>query len=181
MRNSKIDRLVQLEKLGRCPGREGIFGCLYQHHCDSSIFTMRILGLDYGRKRIGVAICDEMGVVARSLATIERKTIKKDMAEIKRLAEELDIEKIVIGYPLTLDGKEGIQCERVSKFSEMIEERLALPVVKWDESLSTREAEDFLIEADMGRKKRRKRVDKLAAAIILQRYLDHLKAGSQDD
>jgi putative Holliday junction resolvase len=142
---------------------------------------MRILGLDYGRKRIGVAICDELGLVARSLLAIERKTIKKDMAEIEMLAHEYDVEKIVIGYPLTLDGKEGIQCKRVSKFSEMIEERLSLPVVKWDESLSTKEAEDFLLEADMGRKKRRKRVDKLAAAIILQRYLDRVKAGSQDD
>jgi putative Holliday junction resolvase len=142
---------------------------------------MRILGLDYGRKRIGVAICDELGLVARSLLATERKTIKKDMAEIERLAHEYDVEKIVIGYPLTLDGKEGIQCKRVSKFSEMIEERLSLPVVKWDESLSTKEAEDILLEADMGRKKRRKRVDKLAAAIILQRYLDRVKAGSQDD
>jgi putative Holliday junction resolvase len=142
---------------------------------------MRILGLDYGRKRIGVAICDEMGVVARSLLAIERKTIEKDMAAIQRLAEEFDVEKVVIGYPLTLDGKEGIQCERVSKFAEMIEERLSLPVVKWDESLSTKEAEDILIEADTGRKKRRKRVDKLAAAIILQRYLDRVKTGSQHD
>jgi putative Holliday junction resolvase len=142
---------------------------------------MRILGLDYGRKRIGVAICDEMGVVARSLVAIERKTIEKDMAEIERLACEYDVEKIVIGYPLTLDGKEGIQCKRVSKFSEMIEERLSLPVIKWDESLSTKEAEDILIEADMGRKKRRKSVDKLAAAIILQRYLDRLKTGRLPD
>ncbi|MEA3470423.1 MAG: Holliday junction resolvase RuvX [Thermodesulfobacteriota bacterium] len=139
---------------------------------------MRILGLDYGRKRIGVAICDEMGVVARSLCAIERKGLEKDMAEIKRLAGEFNVEKIVIGYPLTLDGKEGIQCKRVSKFAEMLEERLSLPIVKWDESLSTKEAEDILIEADMCRKKRRKRVDKLAAAIILQRYLDRPKTGS---
>jgi putative Holliday junction resolvase len=142
---------------------------------------MRILGLDYGRKRIGVAICDEMGLVAHSLLAIERKTIKKDLAEIQRLAREFHVEKIVIGYPLTLDGKEGIQCKRVSKFSEMIEERLSLTVVKWDESLSTKEAEDILLEADMSRKKRRKRVDKLAAAIILQRYLDSLKTGSRHD
>jgi len=142
---------------------------------------MRILGLDYGRKRIGVAICDEMGLVARSLLTIERKTIKKDITEIERIAREHDVERIVIGYPLTLDGKEGIQCQRVSKFSKMIEERLSLPIVKWDESLSTKEAEDLLLEADMGRRKRRKGVDKLAAAIILQRYLDCLQAGSQDD
>jgi putative Holliday junction resolvase len=128
-----------------------------------------------------VAICDEMGLVARSPLAIERKTIKKDLAEIQRLAREFHVEKIVIGYPLTLDGKEGIQCQRVSKFSEMIEERLSLTVVKWDESLSTKEAEDILLEADMSRKKRRKRVDKLAAAIILQRYLDSLKTGSRHD
>ncbi len=142
---------------------------------------MRILGLDYGKERIGVAICDEMGIVARSLCAIERKSLEKDMAEIKRLAGEFAVEKIVIGYPLTLDGKEGIQCERVSRFADMLEERLSLPVVKWDESLSTKEAEGFLIEADMSRKKRKKRVDKLAAAIILQRYLDSLKTGSLHD
>ncbi len=142
---------------------------------------MRILGLDYGKERIGVAICDEMGIVARSLCAIERKSLEKDMAEIKRLAGEFAAEKIVIGYPLTLDGKEGIQCERVSRFADMLEERLSLPVVKWDESLSTKEAEGFLIEADMSRKKRKKRVDKLAAAIILQRYLDSLKTGSLHD
>ncbi len=142
---------------------------------------MRILGLDYGKERIGVAICDEMGIVARSLCAIERKGLEKDMAEIKRLAGEFVVEKIVIGYPLTLDGKEGIQCERVSRFADMLEERLSLPVVKWDESLSTKEAEGFLIEADMSRKKRKKRVDKLAAAIILQRYLDSLKTGSLHD
>lgn len=142
---------------------------------------MRILGLDYGRKRIGVAISDELGVAARSLSTIERKTLDKDRAEIKRLVEEFDVERIVIGYPLTLDGKEGIQCERVSKFVVILEERISIPVVKWDESLSTKEAEDVLIEANMGRKKRRKVVDKLAAAIILQRYLDSSKAGSADE
>lgn len=142
---------------------------------------MRILGLDYGQKRIGVAICDEMGVVARSLKAIERNTIERDIAEIKRLTDEFDVEKIVIGYPLTLDGKEGVQCRRVSRFSQMIEDRLSLPVVKWDESLSTKEAEDILIEADMGRRKRRKKIDKMAAAIILQRYLDFLKRKSVHD
>jgi putative Holliday junction resolvase len=134
---------------------------------------MRILGLDYGSKRIGVAICDELGIIARSLCFIMRKGYENDVAEIGKLVQEFGAEKIVIGYPVTLGGKEGIQCERVLKFTEVLESKLSIPVVKWDESLSTKEAEDILIEADMSRKKRKKIVDKMAAAIILQRYLDN--------
>jgi len=135
---------------------------------------MRILALDYGSKRIGVALCDELGITAQGLATITRKSRARDIEKISGFVEEYNVEKIVIGYPVKLDGTEGIQCEKVSKFAEILSSHLSMPVIKWDESLSTKEAETILIEADMKRKKRKKVIDKLAAAIILQGYLDHL-------
>jgi putative Holliday junction resolvase len=136
---------------------------------------MRILGLDYGSKRIGVSVCDELGLTAQGLATIERKNELRDLEAIAGYVEEYNIEKIVIGYPVRLDGTEGIQCEKVNRFVAVLETRFPLTVIKWDESLSTKEAERILIEANMSRKKRKSVVDKLAATIILQDYLDHLR------
>ncbi|MBN2538822.1 MAG: Holliday junction resolvase RuvX [Deltaproteobacteria bacterium] len=140
---------------------------------------MRILGLDYGEKRIGAAISDELGMTARGIATITRTYWKKDIQQIEGLVREYDVEKIVIGYPVRLDGSEGIQCEKVDMFVDALEKGISVPVVKWNEALSTKEAEDLLREADMNRKKRRAVVDKLAAAIILQDYLDYLR--NKDD
>ena len=136
---------------------------------------MRVLGLDYGEKRIGVAICDELGMTARGIATIVRKYWKRDIEQIAGLVREYDVEKIVVGYPVKLDGTEGIQCEKVNRFIDVLEGGVSMPVVKWNEALSTKEAESLLIEADMNRRKRRRVVDKLAAAIILQDYLDHMR------
>jgi putative Holliday junction resolvase len=135
---------------------------------------MRILGIDYGDKRIGVAVCDELGLTAQGLATIVRKDVERDIAAIAEYITEYHVEKIVIGYPVMLDGSEGIQCEKVNRFIDILQSRFSLSVIKWDESLSTKEAEKILIEANMSRKKRKKVVDKLAAIIILQGYLDYL-------
>lgn len=135
---------------------------------------MRILGIDYGSKRIGLSVCDELGFTAQGLATITRKNKKKDMEEISGFVEKYNVEKIVIGFPVRLDGTEGIQCEKVNRFAGILEKRFSIPVIKWDESLSTKEAERILIEANMNRKKRKGVVDKLAATIILQGYLDYL-------
>lgn len=136
---------------------------------------MKVLGLDYGEKRIGVAICDDLGMTARGIATIARKYWKRDIEQIAGLVSEYDVEKIVVGYPVRLDGTEGIQCEKVNRFIDVLERGVSVPVVKWNEALSTKEAESLLIEADMNRRKRRGVVDKLAAAIILQDYLDHMR------
>jgi putative Holliday junction resolvase len=137
---------------------------------------MRILSLDHGSKRIGVAICDELGLTAQGLATIERKSLKSDLEEISKFIREYNVEKIVIGFPKRLDGTEGIECEKVSKFAKILESKFSLPVIKWDETLSTKDAEEILIEANMSRKKRKKVIDKLAACFILERYLDHLRS-----
>lgn len=133
---------------------------------------MRILSLDYGSKRIGVAVCDELGMTAQGLATIARKNRRKDLEEIAGFIRTYSVEKIVIGYPIRLDGTEGIECEKINKFASMLESTFSLPVIKWDETLSTKEAEEILFRANIARNKRRNIVDKLAATLILQGYLD---------
>jgi len=134
---------------------------------------MRILGLDYGEKRIGVAVCDELGMTTRGIATVTRKYWKRDIEQIAALVREYAARMIVVGYPVRLDGTEGIQCEKVNGFIEALKEGVCVPVVKWNEALSTKEAEGLLREADVKRRKRRGVVDRVAAAIILQDYLDH--------
>lgn len=136
---------------------------------------MRILGLDYGSKRIGVAVCDELEITAQGQATINRKNQKHDLEEIAKVIRTYAVEKIVIGYPIKLDGSEGIQCEKISKFAKLLEAKLCLPVIKWDETLTTKEAEDILIQAHVRREKRKRVVDKIAATLILQGYLDSRK------
>ena len=133
---------------------------------------MRILGLDYGEKRIGVAICDELGMTAQGLPTIIRKSKKHDLDILGNLIKSYNVEKIVIGYPVRLDGSEGIQCEKVNRFSVLLDKTFSLPVIKWPETLSTKEAEEILINSGVRWQKRKKMVDKLAACLILQNYLD---------
>ena len=135
---------------------------------------MRILGLDYGEKRIGVAICDELGFTAQGRPTIIRKTKKHDWEILGSLIRNYKVEKIVIGYPVRLDGSEGIQCEKVNRFTALLEAAFFLPVVKWPETLSTKEAEEILINSGVRWEKRKKMVDKLAACIILQGFLDSI-------
>jgi len=133
---------------------------------------LRILCLDYGEKRIGAAICDELGMTAQGLPTIIRKTKKHDIEILSNLIKSYNVEKILIGYPVRLDGSEGIQCEKVNRFSVLLEKTLYLPVIKWPETLSTKEAEEILINSGIRWQKRKKMVDKLAACLILQNYLD---------
>jgi putative Holliday junction resolvase len=135
---------------------------------------MRILGLDYGDRRIGVAICDELGMTARGITTVVRKNRDADLAAIAGFVERFGVEKIVIGYPLRLDGSEGIQCDKVNRFARRLETRLSIPVIRRDETLSTKEAEEPLRKTGVRREKRRGIVDRLAASIILQGYLDAL-------
>jgi putative Holliday junction resolvase len=136
---------------------------------------MRILGLDYGSKRIGVAVSDELEITAQGLTTITRKNQKHDLDEIAKIIKTYSVEKIVIGYPIKLDGSEGIQCEKISRFAKRLEANLRIPVIKWDETLTTKEAEDILIQAHVRREKRKRVVDKIAAILILQGYLDNRK------
>lgn len=133
---------------------------------------MRILGLDYGSKRIGVAISDELGFTAQGLATILRKDRNYDMQKIAEVVKTYNVEKIVVGYPIRLDGTEGIQCDKVNRFIGLLEANIQTPVIRWDETLTTKTAEDILIAANIRREKRKNIIDKLAAQLILQNYLD---------
>ncbi|HNZ10630.1 MAG: putative Holliday junction resolvase [Deltaproteobacteria bacterium ADurb.Bin151] len=140
---------------------------------------MRILGLDYGEKRIGVAVCDELGITAQGLPTLIRQTQKHDLEVLNRWIQQYSIQEIVIGYPLRLDGSEGIQCEKVKRFALLLEKKFMLPVIKWPETLSTKEAEEILITSGVRWRKRKEKVDRLAACLILQSYLDQIsKSGA---
>jgi putative Holliday junction resolvase len=136
---------------------------------------MRTLSLDYGSKRIGVAICDELGITAYGITTIIRRNRKQVLEALAELIRQYGVEKIVIGYPVKLDGTTGIQCEKVETFSKVLEATFALPVIKWDETLTTKEAEDILFQANVRRKKKKKLVDQLAATLILKGYLASLE------
>lgn len=133
---------------------------------------MRILGLDVGDVRIGVAVSDPLKIIARGLDFIKRTNVKEDMEAIKELVDEHEVEEIVVGLPKMMSGEIGPQARKVQDFAEALGATIEIPIVMWDERLSTVAATRVLIEADMSRKKRKKVVDKVAAALILQGYLD---------
>lgn len=133
---------------------------------------MRIMGLDMGSHTIGLAISDESGLIAQSLETIRRKSTEEDLKEITRVIDQFKIEKIVVGLPKNMNGTLGKQAEMVLEWIEGLKKRISLPVVTWDERLTTVGATKILLEADLSRKKRKKVVDQLAAALILQGFLD---------
>ncbi|MDA8124452.1 MAG: Holliday junction resolvase RuvX [Deltaproteobacteria bacterium] len=139
------------------------------------------MGIDYGERRIGVALCDELGMTAQGVATLYRKNREADLAAIAALVERFAVERIVIGYPLRLDGSEGIQCEKINRFSRRLGARTQVPVLRWDETLSTKEAEEVLRRQGVRPEKQREVVDRVAAAIILQGYLDALARGDKAD
>jgi putative Holliday junction resolvase len=130
------------------------------------------MGLDVGDKTIGVALSDELGVTAQPFQTLKRKGHAEDLRTIRRIVDERGVSAVIVGLPKNMDGTIGRQARRVMSFAERIEAALDVPVVHWDERLSTVAAERILIQGDVSRAKRKKHVDKLAAAVILQGYLD---------
>ncbi len=141
----------------------------------------RILALDYGTKRIGVALSDELGWTAQPLETIERRTLVRDIAHIEQLVQGHEVKEVLIGLPLRLDGEEGPAVQAVHEFIAHLGEAVSVPIVTWDERMTTRSAEDLLIAADVSRRKRKGVVDRVAAAILLQSYLEsQTPAGAHD-
>jgi putative Holliday junction resolvase len=132
----------------------------------------RILALDHGTKRIGVALSDELGWTAQPLETFERRTLERDIAHIRELVQTHNVERVLLGLPLRLNGEEGPAARSVREFVTRLGEALPVPVVTWDERMTTKAAEELLIAADVSRKKRRGAVDRVAAAILLQSYLE---------
>lgn len=133
---------------------------------------MRILGLDIGTKRIGVAVSDDMAIIANGRETLERRGLDEDLKAISDISKKEKVQMIVVGLPKNMDGSIGIMARDVMDFASQLGEFTGLPVKLWDERLSTVEAEKLLISADVSRKKRKKVIDKLAATIILQSFLN---------
>ena len=136
---------------------------------------MRILGLDYGSKTVGVAISDPLGLTAQGVETIWRKQenhLRQTLARIEELISEYHVEKIVLGYPKNMNNTIGPRAQATEEFKEHIERRTGLQVILQDERLSTVESERILIESGVRRENRKEYVDKMAAAVILQSYLD---------
>ena len=134
---------------------------------------MRVMALDVGDKRIGVAISDALMLTAQPRPTLRRKDLETDIVALRRLAEGNEVHQIVIGQPLHMSGRESLQSEKVARFAEEIQKSLDLPVVFWDERLTSFAAEEHLRDMGLNWRKRREHVDKIAAMIILQNYLDN--------
>lgn len=145
---------------------------------------MRIMGLDYGSKTVGVAVSDPLGLTAQGIETICRKEenkLRKTLARIEELVKEYEVEKIVLGLPKHMNNDLGERAEKSLEFQEMLMRRTGLEVMMWDERLSTASAERTLIESQVRREDRKKYVDKIAAVFILQGYLDALSFKSRQD
>ena len=132
----------------------------------------RILALDPGTKRMGVALSDELGWTAQPLETYERRTLEADVAHIQDLVRRHEVREVVMGMPFHMSGQTGSFGKQVQEFMHQLEQALPVPVIPWDERLTTRSAEALLIEANVSRKKRKGTVDRVAAAILLQNYLE---------
>lgn len=139
---------------------------------------MRILGLDYGSKTVGVAVSDELLITAQGVEIIRRKSpgkLRQTLARIEELAGAYGVDRIVLGYPKNMNNTEGERCERTKEFQEMLERRTGLSVILWDERLTTVAAHDSMIEMGIRRENRGEYVDEIAAILILQGYLDSLR------
>ncbi len=134
---------------------------------------MRILGLDVGNKKIGVAVSDELGFTAQGIGVIRRKGLKHDIDKIMQLIEKYKVDCVVVGLPKNMNGTIGPQGESVKIFTEKIRATTDIEFIYWDERLTTVAAEKVLIDADMSRVKRKSVIDKIAAVLILQNYLDY--------
>ncbi len=138
----------------------------------NSAHSRRILGLDVGARRIGVAISDPLGITAQGIDTLHRKNKKYDLQHLNRVIREFEVQEIVVGLPLRMSGAEGIQAGKIQEFAEELRKRFKLPVHLWDERLTSAEANRLLRETDLSIEKRGKAVDRMAAILILQGWMD---------
>ena len=139
---------------------------------------MRILGLDFGSKTVGVAVSDELLITAQGVEIIRRKSpskLRQTLARIEELVGEYGVERIVLGYPKNMNNTEGDRCEKTKEFKELLEKRTGLEVILWDERLTTVAADMSMMEMGIRRENRKEYVDEIAAILILQGYLDYLR------
>lgn len=135
---------------------------------------MRILALDHGTVRIGVAVSDELKMIAQPLEFIPAEPFPDFLARLKEIIREKEVELILVGMPRNMDGSYGPATEKVREFVGVLKEQVGVPIKTWDERLTSTQANRVLIQANVGRKERKEKVDKMAAAILLQSYLDSL-------
>ena len=138
---------------------------------------MRILGLDFGTKTVGVAVSDELLITAQAVETIWREKpgkLRQTLARIEELVQFYNAQKIVLGLPKNMNDTEGERCEKTREFKEMLEKRTGLEVILWDERLTTVAANDAMIEMGIRRENRKEYIDQIAAIFILQEYLDYV-------
>lgn len=142
---------------------------------------MRLMGLDYGERTIGVAVSDALLLTAQGIKTIRRS--KKELEELKAIIQDYEVDQIILGYPKNMNGTLGPRAQASEEFAQVLKEEFELPVTLWDERLSTMGAQRSLLEADVSRAKRKQVIDKMAAVFILQGYLDYirLKNGQNKD
>lgn len=139
---------------------------------------MRILGLDYGSKTVGVAVSDPLLITAQGVEIIRRESegkIRKTYQRIEELCKQYEVEKIVLGYPKNMNGTDGERAEKSLEFKENLERRTGLPVIMWDERLTTVSADNAMMESGIRRENRKEYVDEIAAMIILQNYLESIR------
>lgn len=144
---------------------------------------MRIMGLDFGSKTVGVAVSDALLLTAQGVEIVRRtqqNKLRQTLARIEELVKQYEVEKIVLGYPKNMNNTEGERCEKTVAFKEMLEKRLGLEVVLWDERLTTVAADQTMMESGIRRENRKQYVDEIAAIFILQGYLDFLKNKSEE-
>ncbi len=139
---------------------------------NSGTMPGRILGFDFGDRRIGVALSDPLGVTAQPLTTLERASWKNDLGRIGDLVRQHEVVRIVVGMPLSMDGGRNERVRLTEEFMDRLRDKTGLPVEPWDERLTTVQAERTLLEGDVSRAGRRRAIDRLAAVILLQAYLD---------
>ena len=137
---------------------------------------MRVLGVDYGEKRLGLAVSDPGGLIALALDTVQVENRRQALAAVVAACRETEAEQVVVGLPLNMDGTRGPMADKADAFADALGRAAGLPVATWDERLSTAAAERVLLEADLSRRKRKKVRDRVAAQVILQGYLDALQA-----
>lgn len=141
---------------------------------DSTLAPVRrVLGLDVGSKRIGIAISDPLGITAQGLETLQRQNRRLDFQKLAKLVADYEVAEIVVGFPLRMSGAEGIQAEKMQRFADELRERLKLPVHLWDERLTSAEANRLLRETEMSIKRRGQVVDQMAAVLILQSWMEY--------
>jgi putative Holliday junction resolvase len=142
----------------------------------------RILAIDFGLRRIGLAISDPLGITAQGIPTLHRTSIRKDIEHIRAVAEEYSVEKVIVGNPLSHTGKETAMSQHVRDFVKKLQGRLSCPVELWDERLTSVEANRLLKTSGISINKRQQAVDRVAAALLLQNYLDyHASLAEQAD